>query len=798
MNDTCYHCGLEVRPNNKVNAEIKGVAHGFCCTGCALIAQTIFKSGAGGFYTRKTGASLPKCKLEYPTEFYDSDAFQMAFVNQSDDLKSVVLISEAIHCAACVWLIEKTLSNMVGVALVRVNLTNKHIKINWNNAVKLSEIMQKLADFGYSATPYEQNIAEQIANQQNKSLLYRISFSAFTMMNLLWISIALYMGANAGVYDVYFQWLSFALATPTLFYAGFPFLKNAYFGIKNRFLNMDVPISIGALATYFYSLYVLLGFSEQTEVYFDTVVNFIFVILIGRYVESASKKSALSASSALQQLNPKVAVVKTQNGEKITPVDWVKIKDIIIIKPGERIALDGVVHFGHSEVNESLLSGEPLPVLKKKGMQVYAGTLNINGALEVLVGKIARESTLAQIQDLVENTLASKSKIVCTIDKFIPYFVWTTLFLALVTFLFWRANGFDFALLSAVSVLIITCPCAFGLSVPMSMAIASGAAAKHKIIIKNTDALEILSTVKHVVFDKTGTLTLGIFRVEKIHTSMNETKFMQLISSLESYSKHPLAQAITQHTHPTLKVSDFVFVAGRGVSGSIQGDTYKVGNLKYIGLKDSTLESKAHILQQTGHSCIWCANTTKILGFVALKDELKTDAKQVIKTLQDLHKTVSILSGDAKQVVQLLADDLNVDSVKSETLPNEKYNYIKYLQKTGKVLMVGDGVNDAPALVQADSSIAIGSGSGISLANAHCVVLKSTLTPVVELLKLSQKTKKIIRQNIIFSLLYNVLLVPLAMAGMITPLFAAIAMPISSLLVIGNAARLRYKKHPHT
>jgi len=648
--------------------------------------------------------------------------------------------------------------------------------------------------------PYEQNVAEAKQQQKNKEMLYRIGFSAFTMMNLLWISVAMYTGASGGKYHQYFQWLGFALATPTLFYAGYPFLKNAYIGIKNRFMNMDVPISIGALTTYFYSVYVLFGFSSRGEVYFDTVVNFIFVILIGRYLEASGKKSALSASSSLQQLQPKIALVKLGDTEQLKPISAIAVGDVVVLKPGERIAVDGRVLLGSTETDESLLSGESFPVSKKIGDEVFAGTLNIHGSVEIEVTKSFRQTALSQIVDLVENTKMNKSKIVCTIDKIIPYFVWTTLLLATLTFVYWYPKDFDLALLSATSVLIITCPCAFGLATPMSIAVASGAAAKKKILIKNGDALEVLSKVKHVVFDKTGTLTLGEFKVSGLESKIDRAEFLSIMASIEKHSEHPLAKAIVDYAGAknTLAVKNFNAIPGEGVVAKIGSKQYRLGNLNYLvshgASEDSDLSDNANALEKQGHTCIWCADENKVLGFISLSDEVKSDAKAVVNELHRMGKTVTMLSGDSKQVAQTVAKHLGIKNVIAQVLPSDKANHIKTLQKNGLVLMVGDGINDAPALVQADSSIAIGSGADVSVGSADVVVLKNTLTPIIEAIKLSKNTQNTIKQNIAFALFYNALMVPLAMMAKVTPLFAAIVMPISSLIVIGNAARLRAKK----
>ncbi|BBB24380.1 Cu2+-exporting ATPase [Isorropodon fossajaponicum endosymbiont JTNG4] len=800
MSNACYHCGLEVTSHNKVQASIEGEYKDFCCVGCASVCQTIYLSGLGSFYHQQTNSLLPAVDLEYPIEFYDADAFQQPFLEPADEgAKTITLISDTIHCAACVWLIERAIGALDGVVWVRVSLTDKRIRLSWTDAdIQLSVIMKRLADLGYAAMPYEQNMAEFIANKANKAMLYRISFSAFTMMNLLWISVAMYTGAADGEYHHYFQWLGFALATPTLFYAGMPFLKNAYFGLKNRFMNMDVSISIGALSTYFYSVYVLLGLSTKNEVYFDTVVNFIFVILIGRYLESSAKKSTLSASSALQQLQPKVAYVVSKGEEKITPVGAIKIGGTVLIRPAERLAVDGIVLSGDSEVDESLLTGESLLVRKQSGDEVFAGSVNTSGSLMIKVTKTLKNSALGQIVSLVENTQYNKNSIICTLDKIIPYFVGTTIFLAIATFIYWYPYGFDWALLSATSVLIITCPCAFGLATPMSIAVASGAAIKKKILIKNSDALEVLDKVDWVVFDKTGTLTKGEFSISHIEALIDKTNFINIMASIERHSEHPLAKAIVgaDMANSALEVSGFYADHGQGVRGVINQQSYKIGHLSYVDIKhqvDADLLNKSRLLEQQGASCIWCANKSSVLGFIALKDQIKLDATKVVDRLKSMGKQVSILSGDSEVVTQTVASKLGIEHVIAHALPKDKADYIKQLQQNHTVLMVGDGVNDAPALVQADTSIAIGSGSDVSVNSADLVILKSTLSPIIELINLAKHTNSTIKQNITFALLYNAFMVPLAMMAKVTPLFAAIVMPISSLIVIGNAARLRNK-----
>jgi Cu2+-exporting ATPase len=367
--------------------------------------------------------------------------------------------------------------------------------------------------------------------------------------------------------------------------------------------------------------------------------------------------------------------------------------------------------------------------------------------------------------------------------------------LATITFLVWSPTDFDLALLSATSVLIITCPCAFGLATPMSIAVASGTAAKRNILIKNGDALELLSKVKHIVFDKTGTLTLGLPQVDKVISQMDHNTLIGIMSAIEKHSEHPLAKAVVHYAieHNIEQLADnFEMSPGLGVSAKVDGKRYWVGNLNYLKAPEKIEWSEqANVLEQQGYTCVWCADEYTVLGFVALNDQIKIDAKTTIEKLKSMGKTVSMLSGDRTQVAQSVANQLGIDHVAAEILPNDKAQHIKSLQRQGLVLMVGDGINDAPALTQADVSIAIGSGADVSVASADVVVLKAALAPIVEAIQLSKRTQTTIKQNIAFALLYNAFMVPLAMMAKVTPLFAAIVMPISSIIVVANAARLR-------
>jgi len=804
--NSCFHCGLPVDDRNRVINTIEDKPHAFCCHGCSSVCEMIYESGLQGFYQRTPDGQLLSPPPEPPqeTRLYDIDEIQSEFVQDLGSSRDMHLIVEGIHCSACVWLIERSLAKLPGILDVKVNLANKRLFVRWDNTqIKISTIIEHLGNIGYAATPFNPETAEGTIQKQNRALLLRMAFAAFSMMNLMWISIALYSGADAGEFKQLFYWVGFFLATPTLLYSGWPFLKGAYTGLRHLNLTMDVPIAIGAVTTYAYSVFVTLSQSNVGHVYYDTVVNFIFVILVGRFLEAKSKRHAVAATQRLMDLQPRVANVLRDNETHIVPIRAIQLNQTILVKPGDKIPVDGIVLSGISSVDESLLSGESAPVKKQLNDNLSAGTVNLESTLTVKVTATLRNTSLGKIISLVEEAQASKAPIQCIADKIVPWFVAVTLALASFTFVFWFNDGIELALLAATSVLIITCPCAFGLATPMSIAVASGLAARYGLLIKNGAVLEYLAGIRHFVFDKTGTLTEGKMRVKHIVSdAIDKTDLLNKAAHVESLSEHPIARAIlleAKHKHlniETGKVTDFSNLPGYGITGQFTNETVSVGNIKWLKRNNVSLNNayieQADALEQQGISCVHVSINYKHQGFIAIADQLRADAKTLIDNLRSAGIELTLLSGDKEAVAQAIADELGGMNVIADVLPGEKDSIIKQLQDSGQqVAMIGDGVNDAPALIRADVGIAIGSGTDVSMESADIVLLSNELDKIRLAADLSRRTLRTIRQNIILSISYNIIMVPLAMMAFITPLFAAIAMPISSLVVIGNAARIR-------
>ncbi len=836
----CDHCHLPLPAGEDIISRINGKELHFCCHACKTVCETIYGAGMEGFYQRTTeGETLqPPPQIDSQLEVYDLDEVQGDFVDNLGDIREIHLLIEGIHCAACVWLIERRLAMLDGIQDANVNLSARKLRVKWDNRdIKLSQILQTLGQIGYAAVPYDPEVAEGQIKKANRQLLFRLGFAGFAAMNLMWISIALYAGADEGKFRELFYWLGFGLSTPTLIYSGYPFFRGALTGLLNRHLTMDLPIAIGAGITYLYSCYVVISGSEVAHVYFDTVVNFIFVILTGRYLEAMSKRLAVQSSQRLLDLQPKISTLIEDDETRIVPVRALKEGDHVLVKAGEKIPVDGVILKGESVIDESMLTGEFVPVAKFKGDDVSAGTTNKNGVLTIEVKKILKNTALGKIIHLVDEAQSTKAPIQCTADRIIPWFVSVTLILATLTFFYWVNSDFEVALMAATSVLIITCPCAFGLATPMAIAVATGVGARMGVLVKHGAVLEILSSIKHYVFDKTGTLTEGKMLVSTLYDiPLNGTadikkielqdkvikllddqhkSMLSLAGYLESHSEHMIAKAIVTFTqqyelqnivHKEIhargaELEHIKTVSGSGIQAYYQDQQVAIGHLKWIeklaGLTPDLINRLNHEMQDyhvTGSSVVYIWVEEQGLMAFIVEDKLREDAPLIIKKMQDKGFDITLLSGDKREVAQYMAQKLDIKEVIAEVMPAEKDKVIQQKQQQGEMIaMVGDGINDAPALIRADVGIAMGTGTDVSIESADVILVNGELEKIPLAAELSHATLATIKQNISISILYNIIMVPLAMSAVITPLVAAISMPLSSLLVIGNAARIRWR-----
>jgi Cu2+-exporting ATPase len=555
------------------------------------------------------------------------------------------------------------------------------------------------------------------------------------------------------------------------------------------------------MATYLYSLLVTLKLTGMGDVYYDTVVTFIFVILVGRYFESISRRDATAATERLFELQPKVATVKKGSEESVVPLRSIVNGDLVIIRPGERVPVDGEVVEGTSSIDESMLTGESAPALKKLGDPVAGGTINNDGAILVRVGATGKDTALSKIINLVEEAQVSRAPIQRIADSIVPWFVTATLLLAGITFLMWQPVSIDKALLAATSVLIITCPCALGLATPMAIAVATGFGSSKGVLVKDGGALERLASIDHFVFDKTGTITKGKMEVGDVTAVEGDSELHLLsnVAALERMSTHPIAEGVVRYARDkgadfnTITVEAFVNVPGCGIKGLINGLQIAAGTKDWLETMSVNMGGfKEDPLDSVRATKVYCAIGGWPAGVITLSDSLRDEAGEVMTSLRKSGMGLTLLSGDRKSVAEAVAAEAGGMEVVAEVLPGDKSRLIADLKKGGRrVAMVGDGINDAPALVTADVGIAVGSGTDVSIESADIVLMGGSLHNLVTAAELSKRTLRTIRQNITISLMYNVILVPMAMLALVTPIFAAIAMPVSSLLVIGNAARIR-------
>lgn len=803
----CFHCGLPIPAEADFHLELEGQPRSFCCFGCQSVCAAIYEAGLQGYYQRTPEGVLLAPPPEPPRdiEIYDFDEVQQEFTSCSGEIRDIHLLVEGIHCAACVWLIERGLQRVPGVVSANVNLSGKRLHLRWDNSKsKLSDMIRALVRIGYSAVPYDSESAEGAIRKTNRALLFRLFFAGFAAMNMMWIAIALYSGANQDEFRGFFHWIGLVLATPTLLYSAYPFFRGAAGGLRAAHLTMDLPIALGLSVTYAYSVYVTLTNNQQGEVYFDTVTNLTFVILIGRYLEGMFRHQAVSATKRLMELQPRVAIVLRDGREEMTSIRGVKPGDRVLVKPGHTVPVDGVVLEGRSAVDESMLSGESVPVHKEAGAMVSAGTVNTTGALLVEVRAQLQETTLSKIIRLVEEAQSSKAPIQRLADTIVPWFVLVTLLCASATFIFWNQQDFEIALMAATSVLIITCPCALGMATPMSIAVASGLGAKHGILVKNGLVLETLSKVTHFVFDKTGTLTEGKMSVAGIQfaAQTDPQEVLRQMAAIERFSEHGMARAIVayaelqQQAFRSVGVENFQATTGMGVAARVAGQEVRLGSAAWLrqgGISlDEVLRQQAEQWEVQAISPVYVACGARHVAVVGIADRLRADAQQLADVLRAAGIGMTLLSGDRRPVAEAIGRQLGGMEVIAEVMPQDKDGVIRDLQRMGKVVaMVGDGVNDAPALIRADVGIALGSGTDVSVESADIVLMHNELLKVLQATQLSRRTLRTIKQNIGLSFVYNLIMVPLAMAARVSPLVAAITMPISSLIVIGNAARIR-------
>lgn len=747
-----------------------------------------------------------------------------------------ILKVKGMHCASCASIITKKLSAMPHVKSVSVNYGNEKAKIDYDDAhISIDSMNDEISKLGYSFVSENNQAksghdhalmkADELDELRNKtSFIIPVTITVFALM--MWDILARTTAwmPNLPIPMVLFNTISMVMATVALFWVGKPYLLGVTRFIRHRVANMDTLIGLGTLVAYTYSILItllpslgtLLRVPEYT--YFDVTIVVIGFITLGKYLEARSKKKTGDAIEKLLNLQAKTALVIRNGKEVEVKIDEVVHGDRIIIKPGSKIPVDGLVLEGSSFVDESMVTGEPIAVEKKIGDSVVAGTINTSGSFIFEAKKVGKETLLSQIIKMVEDAQGSKAPIEALADKISGIFVPIVLIIALVSLIVWLAVGSQFigfsqsvslGILSFVSVLVIACPCALGLATPTAIIVGVGKGARNGILIKDAASLEHLHKVDTVVVDKTGTITLGKPTVVDIHneSKLSNDDFIRIIASLESKSEHPIAHAVTQYAHDkniTLaKALSFSIIQGKGLKGVVDGTEYFIGNAQLMSeLKISFNQNQLDQYTSQGKTPVLISTKDNFLGFVMVADEVKKESKDAVASLHKLGIKVVMLTGDEEKTAKYIASQVGIDEVIAHVLPQDKMDKIKALQAQGKIVaMAGDGVNDAPALAQANVGIAMGTGTDVAIESAGITLLHGDISKLVKAIKLSKITMRGIKQNLFWAFIYNIIGIPLA-AGLfyplfgwlLNPIFAGFAMAMSSVSVVSNSLRIKAKK----
>lgn len=788
----CFHCNEAIPAGSDFTLSIEQQQRQFCCPGCLAVAETIIDQGLGDYYKFRT-APASKAQL-VPEQLqlinYDSAEVLADLTQRNENHTQIELSVTGISCAACAWLIEKQLNKNPAIHSVSVNSSTARCVVSWDvQQLKLSELLSLINKLGYQASPFLADQEEGTQQAELRRFLKRLAVSGFMSMQVMMLAFGLYFGDYTGIepqFEGYLRWISLFLTTPVVFYSAKPFTLSAWRAIKGRELNMDVPVTLAVFYTFIASAYATVF--DTGEVYFESVCMFVFLLQLGKFFEFRARAQARAATGNLLKIMP-VSARLVQGDELVsTSARRLEAGQIILVQPGETIAADGVVLSGESSVDESMLTGEYKAVGKASGDTVMAGSINHDGVLHVTVHQALASSRLGQIINLQQQTLNQKPQIVEKTTKLARFFIQRLLFIALGTFLlwyFWLDQNRAFWV--TLSVLVATCPCALTLATPTAITCALARLNRKGILIKNQQVLEILPQLNSIFFDKTGSLTQGRFSIQRIQlhdSAYSEDTLLALIAGIEAYSEHPIARAFSSYLTKTTKVEQVQVHVGSGLSARwVQHDgvsyDVKVGSAAFCGAQGKT----------TAAVCC-CINNQLVLS-VELADALRPEVPALVTALKQRGLSLSMLTGDSSSQVDEVQQLLQFDQVFKGCSPEQKVEHIRQaVAQSDKVLMLGDGINDSPCFHAAHVSVALDSGTDLSKNQADVVLLHNDLNLVQELMDGAVLAQRIVKQNLWWAVGYNLVIIPLAVAGFVSPYVAVIGMSFSSILVVSNSLRL--------
>jgi len=790
----CYHCGLPVPAGSHFHARVLGEVRQLCCPGCQAVAEAIVKGGLESYYQHRSDAAinpeaLPKV-LGEELALYDRADVQQPFVRHEGDLASTSLMIEGISCAACGWLIERHVRNLAGVAEASLNLSNHRLQVRWSDtALPLSELLAELRRIGYAAHPYQADqAAEQLASENRRSLR-QLGVAGLLWMQVMMATMATWPEFNidlsAGM-DSILRWTALLLTTPIVFYCCTDFFKGALRDLRTRHLTMDVSVSLAIAGAYLAGIWSTI--TGHGELYFDAVGMFALFLLAGRYLERRARERTAAATAQLVNLLPASCLRMGAAGQsERVLLSELKLGDRVLVQPGGLIPADGRILSGQSSVDESVLTGEYLPLPRAPGDAVTAGTLNVEGPLTVAVDALGDDTRLSAIVRLLERAQSDKPKLAEIADRVSQWFLVIVLLAAAVVGLVWWYIDPQRAFWIVLALLVATCPCALSLATPTALTTATGTLHKLGLLLTRGHVLEGLNHIDTVVFDKTGTLTEGRLTLTAVHPlgSEDADRCLALAAALENRSEHPIARAFGRAPQPADSVDS---VPGLGLEGRVGGRQLRIGQASFVA---ALYAGEAPPIPGDQGQWLLLADTTGPLAWFVLDDRLRDDALALLAACRKRGWKTLLLSGDSSPMVGRIAEELGIDEARGGLTPADKLVRLQAMQAAGaRVLMLGDGVNDVPVLAAADISIAMGSATDLAKTSADAVLLSNRLQSLVSAFQVARRSRRIIIENLAWASLYNGLILPFAAVGWVTPLWAALGMSASSLLVVLNALRL--------
>ena len=800
---SCSHCGISFRWKAIIDSGDDSIKTIFCCRGCQGAYRMICEAGLGNFYLR-SDRTTPTVTKSAASHYTETD-LSHHIISEGDLCRIDILVS-GITCPSCVWLLERMLARVPGVEYVSLSYSGGIASLRFNpEMVAPLEIFSVIADLGYSPRPYSADQSEKEASRERDDLLLRFGTALFLTMQLMAYSYALYAGYFQGIGGAmkqFLQYVSLLVTTPVVFYSGWPFIVGGWRSIKTAAPGMDLLIAMGALSAWFYSVWAT--FTGQ-ETYYESAAFIVTFVLIGRLLELSVRRRAMSGISSLYAAAPQRATL-VKHGEHCTlDVDEIRPGDLLLVRQGERFPVDCLIVEGETEVDQSLATGESQPVLLVCGNEVRSGCVNVASPVTVQALRPAGQSYLMRVASLVQMAQAGKPKLQQLADRVSGWFVPAVILLALLVTgvrLHYSGDSVAAAVMSALSIILIACPCAMGLAVPAAVLAACSRSASLGIILRGGDVIERLASINSALFDKTGTVTCGlpgVMQFDRYH-DYGEAVVLQAAATVEEQAAHPLARAIVRYAavngYQPEFCSDFSSVPGRGISGVLpDGKRVFCGSESF--LRESGIPVNINYQPDSSATAVLLAIDGQLAGRFLLVDQLREGARRVVSELIAERMELCLISGDHQNTVDSIGTDIGLLSALGEMTPDQKLEHVTTLLRQGRrVLMVGDGVNDAPALAAATVSCSLSGSSDIALENADVIITGDDLSRITTAYRISRETMRIIKQNLLWAFVYNIIGIPLAMAGLLTPVYAAVAMTASSLLVSLNSVRLmRFKHH---